>query len=179
MNLRKLHALLVLGAFGLGLAACGDSGDCPGSVGGSSLDGSYCAFDDLSFDTVRVTYFDSFNALDIRYIRYGNGGLSDFSTQLSVLISGKDQPLDFGPGEIAGQYLTVQALRDGATRLSQLDIDEDRSNVVLERYDGVGEVARGEVNLLINLRNASGGRAVTLDGSFEGTVIDFDAQFGD
>jgi len=175
MNPRKPYALLLPGTLALGLAACGDSGDCPDSVGGSSLDGSYCAFDDLSFDTVRVTFFTDSNTLDIRY---GNGGLQNFSTQLAVLIFG-DQSLDFGPGQITGEYLTVQAFRDGATRLSQLTIDEERSNVVLERYDGIGEVARGEVNLLINLQNASGGRAVTLDGSFEGTVIDGDAQFGD
>jgi len=158
-----------------GLTACGDDGDCPGSVGGNSLDGSYCAFDDLSFDAVRVTYFESNNDLDIRY---GNGRPENLSPQLTVSVFGGDE-IQFGPGRIDGDELFVQAFRDGATSLTPLDLNSEQSNLVLDDYDGIGSRARGEINLLINLDSGSGtGRAVTLNGEFEGTVLDGESFFG-
>ena len=161
--------------FSLALAACGDEGDCPGSVDGNSIDGSYCAFADLEFSAVRVEFFTSSNALNIRY---GNGSGDAFSSQLVVLAQGQD--LVFEEGTIPGEFLTVRAVPSGGTTPGSVDIDRESSNLVLEEWGGIGARASGEVNLLIELRGQSGaGRLVTLDGTFSGTVVDGDASFGD
>jgi hypothetical protein len=164
---QRMYGLLAASLLAL-TAACGDEGDCPDSVGGNSIDGSYCAFAELDFDNVRIALFEQSNALDIRY-RQGD------STQFVVLAS--DPTLVFEPGTIGGEFLTVRALPSGGTQLGTVTIDEERSNLVLEEYAGIGARARGEINLLIELRNDSGGRAVTMDATFEGTVVDGEGGF--
>lgn len=159
-----------LPAFALALSGCGEEGDCPESVGGNSIDGSYCAFADLEFDSVRVALFEQSNALDIRY---GLGSGANFSTRFSVIATGN---ITFEAGRtIPGEFLTIRAVPSGGTQLGAVDIDPERSNLVLEGYGGIGSRASGDINLLIELRNASGGRAVTFDGTFEGTVVDGEA----
>lgn len=160
----KRLALLAL-PFSLTLAACGDDGDCPGSVDGSSIDGSFCAFADLAFDNVRITFNEPANALDINY-RQGN--------QSKFIVVASDDGIEFGPGRIPGSAIvSVRSIPPGGTAFRSETVDEASSEIVLDEFSGVGARARGEVNLLIIRQNESGGRQLTFDGSFEGTVISF------
>jgi len=143
--------------------ACGDDGDCPGSVDGSSINGSFCGFADLEFDNVRVTYNEEANALDINY-REGQ------ASKLIVVASG----VEFQPGVVPGSaIISVRSLPISGSSLRSEDFDVETSEIVLDEFSGVGERASGDINLLIIRQNASGGRQLTFDGSFEGTVVPF------
>jgi len=155
------------------LAACGEEGDCPESVGGNSVDGSYCSFSDLDFDRVRITYSEDFEALEISY---GKGSAENFSTRFEVIVFTGDVVLE-GGRTLPGDILSFRSLPPGGTVLRSETLDRDRSNLVLDEWGGVGGRARGDINLLIELANESGGRLVTFDATFEGTVIE--PPFGD
>ncbi len=165
----KITALTFTMFLAFGLAACGDeSGKCGDTSGDNFLDGSYCGFGDLDFDTVRVTYSENANALDIRY---GTSDGDDLNTKLSVIATGN---IVIEEGTIPGEFLSVRAIPKGGSQLGAVTLAEDRSTVVLDEYSGVGERAKGRINLLIE----SGTRLLELRGGFRSTVIDLDAQFG-
>lgn len=173
-SLQTTARTLALG-LALAAAACGDSEgelqSCGQSSGSNTLDGSFCdVAAGLEFDGVRIRYSEMAQSLEVTY---GIGAGEDFSPRLDLLMQVGTITLD--DGILVGPDLVfAQRFTENGSNLA-LVLNPSSRGLTIRDWPGIGGVMRGDVDLLVDV----GPEQRTLTGTFEGTVVDLDASFGD
>ncbi len=150
-------------------AGCGGDGTekaCGGS-GANSIDGSYCEGLDISFTEVK-TLLVTGSAVRIEYLR-PTGTTQEKALQIIVPLSAipNQNGTEILIGQVSGAAVQ-RLLSTGVIPLTD-QLDESSSRVRFDSYSGELDTdVKGEFNFLIE----SGGRQLTLRGTFEGTLED-------